>query len=153
MKILLATDGSDFSLAAARKCCEVIAFDEDTVVKVFNVIETVTPAEPFGMTGEYYAIVQKAIRGVAEEIVETTRQVMFQTLGSDEANIETKTVMGFPKKTIIEEAEDWKADLIVVGSHGRGFWGRVFLGSVSDAVVRHAPCSVFVARMEEIETD
>lgn len=153
MKILVATDGSDFSLAAAQKCCGMIAFKEDTVVRVFNVIETVTPAEPFGMTGEYYAIVQKAVRGVAAEIVETTRQVMYQEFGEREVDIETKTVMGFPKKTIVEEAEDWEADLVVVGSHGRGFWGRVFLGSVSDAVVRHAPCSVLVVRREEIETD
>lgn len=153
MKILVATDGSDFSLAAARKCCDMIALEKDTSVKVFNVIETLTPAEPFGMTGEYYAVVQKAVRGVAAEIVETTRQVMYQTLGDTEADIETKTVMGFPKKTIVEEAEDWEADLIVVGSHGRGFWGRVFLGSVSDAVVRHAPCSVLVVRKDEIQAE
>ena len=45
----------------------------------------------------------------------------------------------------INETARGKADLIVVGSHGRGFWGRL-LGSVSNGVVHHAPCSVLVVR-------
>jgi len=54
--------------------------------------------------------------------------------------------MGAPSRMIIESATNWGADLIVVGSHGRGFWGRVMLGSVSDAILHHAPCSVLVVR-------
>ena len=52
------------------------------------------------------------------------------------------------KEQIIELAREWGADLIVVGSHGRGFWGRL-LGSVSTGVVHHAPCSVLVVRKRE----
>ncbi len=52
--------------------------------------------------------------------------------------------MGDPGQAIVEIAEDWHSDLIVVGSHDRGFWSRALLGSVSDAVVHHAPCSVLV---------
>ena len=46
----------------------------------------------------------------------------------------------------IEEAQNWGADLIIVGSHGYGFWSRALLGSVSNAVINHAPCSVLVVR-------
>ena len=54
--------------------------------------------------------------------------------------------MGATNRVIIETAKDWNADLIVVGSHGRGFWGRTMIGSVSDSVIHHAPCSVLVVR-------
>jgi nucleotide-binding universal stress UspA family protein len=50
-------------------------------------------------------------------------------------------------KEIIDKAERWRADLIVVGSHGYGFWGRL-LGSVSNYVVHNAPCSVLVVRKD-----
>ncbi|MCB1025610.1 MAG: universal stress protein [Acidobacteria bacterium] len=50
---------------------------------------------------------------------------------------------------IVEKAKRWNADLIIVGSHGRGFWGRVMLGSISDSLVHHAPCSVLVVRKPE----
>jgi nucleotide-binding universal stress UspA family protein len=47
---------------------------------------------------------------------------------------------------ILDEAERWGADLIVVGSHGYRAWERFLLGSVSQAVVSHAKCSVEVVR-------
>jgi nucleotide-binding universal stress UspA family protein len=56
---------------------------------------------------------------------------------------------GLAKQVIVEEAEKWGADLIVVGSHGQGLWSRALLGSVSNSVVHHAPCSVFVGRTPE----
>ena len=59
--------------------------------------------------------------------------------------VNTEVLRGPPDQQIIEKAKEWKADLIVVGSHGRGFWGRL-LGSVSNGVVHHAPCSVLVVR-------
>jgi nucleotide-binding universal stress UspA family protein len=53
---------------------------------------------------------------------------------------------GDPGETIVEAARAESADLIVVGTHGRGPVGRLFLGSVSDHVVRHARCPVTVVR-------
>ncbi len=51
-----------------------------------------------------------------------------------------------PAWGIIKRADEWKADLVVVGSHGRTALGRFFLGSVSQTVLTHARCSVRVAR-------
>jgi nucleotide-binding universal stress UspA family protein len=62
------------------------------------------------------------------------------------AGIETEVLGGAPQRAIVERARDWGADLIVVGSHGYGFWSRALLGSISNAVVNHAPCSVLVVR-------
>jgi len=46
----------------------------------------------------------------------------------------------------VKTAHEWPADLIVTGSHGRHGLGRVLLGSVAEAAIRHAPCSVLVVR-------
>ena len=53
---------------------------------------------------------------------------------------------GDPAESIVEAATAEGADVIVVGSHGRAALGRALIGSVSDQVVRHAPCPVMVVR-------
>lgn len=65
-----------------------------------------------------------------------------------ERGITTKLVegRGDPAATLVDEATAVNADLIVVGTHGRGFAGRAVLGSVSTSVVQHAPCDVLVVR-------
>lgn len=60
---------------------------------------------------------------------------------------------GEPGESIVSAAESEAADLIVVGTHGRGTIGRLFLGSVSAHVVRHAPCPVLVARPDAVARD
>jgi nucleotide-binding universal stress UspA family protein len=59
---------------------------------------------------------------------------------------ETFSPEGHPGEEIVAAAKTWGADLIVIGSHGRGGIGRVLLGSVAEAVTRHAPCPVLVVR-------
>ena len=54
--------------------------------------------------------------------------------------------VGHPAEQIIRHAEEWQADLIVVGHRGRGFLERWLLGSVAKRVLSYAPCSVCVAR-------
>jgi len=55
---------------------------------------------------------------------------------------------GKPVSKMIEVAKNWSADLIVMGSHGRGKIHGLFLGSVSQEVLHHAPCPVLVIRAE-----
>jgi len=56
---------------------------------------------------------------------------------------------GVPAEEIVKAAEEWSADLVVIGSHGRGALGRVLLGSVAESVMRHAPCPVLVVRAKK----
>lgn len=148
MKILLATDGSEFSLAAAKACCRMINFSKPAMIKIINVIDVIPPPmRPFSK--DNYVAEEKASKRAAEIIVEETHLIMREFLENTNADIETKTIRGDAKNVITKEAEDWGADLIVVGSHGFGFWSRALLGSVSDAVVRYSKCSVLVVRRDE----
>ena len=57
--------------------------------------------------------------------------------------------VGKPASEIVKAAREWPADLIVVGSHGRGRVERLLLGSVAEAVTRHAACPVLIVRAEK----
>jgi len=59
--------------------------------------------------------------------------------------------IGSPGSEIIAKADEWRPDLIVVGSHGRTALGRLFFGSVSQKVVNEARCSVRIARGQTVE--
>jgi nucleotide-binding universal stress UspA family protein len=54
---------------------------------------------------------------------------------------------GDPRAVIVDHAARWNADLIVLGSHGFKGLDRLLIGSVSEAVLRHAPCSVEIVRI------
>jgi nucleotide-binding universal stress UspA family protein len=60
--------------------------------------------------------------------------------------VETHVEIGEPAQALLNVAKQCQADLIVVGSHGRSGIGRLLLGSVSESVLRHAPCSVLVVK-------
>lgn len=65
-----------------------------------------------------------------------------QALGDDRDGVEARAVLDLPARALMEAAED--ADLLVVGSRGRGGFKGLVLGSVSSQVVTHAPCPVVV---------
>lgn len=145
MKILLTTDGSEFSKKAVKEVCLYFSGKKHSF-KVVSVFEAFAPmaAEPFAVSAEYYQELEKAAKDQAESFVAETRQELLKTF--PDADITSEVVMGSPNRVIIDAANEWKAELVVLGSHGRGFWGRVMLGSVSDAVLHQAPCSVLVVR-------
>ena len=147
MRIIVATDGSEFSRDAAEKVCQFICDPNSTVVKVVSAYEDAYPiaAEPFAVSAEFYQQIIDASENQAVLFADKTAELIHKRFRDTNIKVSTEVLKGSPEQQIIEEARHWKADLIVVGSHGRGFWGRM-LGSVSDAVVHHAPCSVLVVR-------
>ncbi len=152
MRILIATDGSDFSSAAVKKACEFVNPANDTV-RVISVLEDVPPIvlDPMVKSSEYYQTIEDNLREMASQHVTAATLLIQKHFEGKSVDVSGETLHGFADERIIEEARSWKADLIVVGSHGRGFWGRL-LGSVSTGVVHHAPCSVLVVRKHEEET-
>lgn len=150
MKILIATDGSDFSRIAVEKCCKMLAISKNTQIKIVSFYEQMAPmaTEPFAISAQYYQEMMDLARKQCESFVANSAEQIKKSLPDSKINIETEVRLGTPARVIVDEAKDWNADLIVVGSHGRGFWGRLTLGSVSSAVVHHAPCSVLIARQD-----
>ena len=145
MKILIATDGSQFSQAAVEKVCDLFANPNETEIKLVSVFRAPTIAtEPLMTTPDYLRMVSEGIEALATKHVKDARHTIESRLPS--VALEEEVVMGIPGQTIVEIAEEWGPDLVVVLSHGRGFWSRALLGSVSSAVVHHAPCSVLVVR-------
>lgn len=151
MKVLIATDASEFSNAAMDKCLALLK-TENISIKVISVVEPpLTTAEPFAGSVDFYRETEKAVRGQAETAVRLAEKRLRERFGAalSENALSSQILIGSPARRIVEEAQKWEADLIVIGSHGYGFWERMMLGSVSQSVVQHAPCSVLVVRKNE----
>ncbi len=141
MKILLATDGSKFSDAAALSVARQFR-PQDTEVRVLNVVEPISETAPPQMSPRYYPELQDQVTEAKEMTARTA-----QMLADAGFKVSTSVATGDAKTVILEEAADWKADLIVVGSHGRTGLERFLLGSVSEAIARHTSCSVEIVRL------
>lgn len=148
MRILLASDGSEHSDAAARTLLE-RPWPDGSVVKVLSVAQTpVVPVNPVsalpdaGVVPPDFAVLSKTLLDEANAMVSRTLDLLRQGPLECTAQVE----LGDARTEIVRVAEDWPADLVVVGSHGRTGISRWLLGSVAEYVVRHAPCSVEVAR-------
>lgn len=146
MKILLAVDGSPCSDVAVEEIGR-RPWPAGSSVKVLNAFELPLPATPEGwaLPPGYFDELDQALRKQAQSIIdgalEKLRTKMDQTI-----TLEGEFLPGPPRAVILDEAESWGADLIVVGSHGYVRWERFLLGSVSQSVVSHAKCSVEIVR-------
>ena len=151
MKILIATDGSEFSRAAIEQACRLANEHQQAEIKVISVYELHHPigTEPFAVSAEYLAEMNDLGKQRAENWAREAADLIGNSCNASTITVSSVVKQGTPAMCIVDTAASWDADLIVMGSHGRGFWGRMTLGSVSDAVVHHAPCSVLIAKVEK----
>lgn len=148
MRILIATDGSEFSDAAIEKICQMFKNPENQELKIVSAYEPpiMVAAAPYASPAGYNSGLEKEMRGFATQAIEQAESQVRKRFPDLKVDLTTQILCGSPEQTIVEEAEKWGADLIVVGSHGYGFWERMLLGSVSNGIVNHAHCSVMVVR-------
>lgn len=146
MRILIGVDGSPYSDAALDQVSKQTwpGGSEILVVHAFQLPLGAMP-EVWGLPLDYFDRLDSVCRRQADETIKAAVAKLSGLAGIDK--ISSKSVLGAPKSAILDEAEAWKPDLIVVGSHGYPTWERLLLGSVSQAVVAHAKCSVEVVRM------
>lgn len=150
MRILVAIDGSENSEAAVDEIVQG-HFPADSEVRVISVVEPAySPvADPAGGVNiDFFYEIESASREGARATVEKASAKLRQ-MRSAANSVTTAVLSGSPKRAILEEAEAFDADLIVVGSHGHGMLERFLLGSVSQAVALHAKCSVEIVRSKK----
>ena len=147
MKVLLAIDGSGFSDAAVEECCDLLSTRRDAEIHVLTVIEpSIITADPLGVFPSYVGEVDEVFRHTAEKVASAANARILERLPSIAGGLTSRIAVGNPKEIILDEAQHCGADIVVVGSRGSGFLGGAPLGSVSNAVLHHSPCSVLVVR-------
>lgn len=146
MKILLAIDGSPCSLHAIDEVSR-RPWPQGSEIKVLTAYEVPVPATPEGwvLPVDHFDELDRVIRKQAHEIVQGALRTLRSKLPQS-ITVEGFVIPGSPRAVILDEAKSWDADLIVLGSHGYRAWERFLMGSVSQAVVSHAKCSVEVVR-------
>lgn len=148
MHALIATDGSEVSLDAARRAVALLSPTEVTLLTVADTSIAVDSGAG-GFEGNLLSPVEseRARQAILEEGKDEVDQTV-AVLGLDQSIVTRKVVEGSAGPMICRAAEEVGADVVVVGSHGRGFFKRVVIGSVSEYVVRHSAVPVLVARHE-----
>jgi nucleotide-binding universal stress UspA family protein len=144
MKILLAIDGSKYSEAAVETVIKE-AQSRDTEIHVLHVVEPPSLLVTREMGG--YDPSLEAAWDAETKRAEVFVAKVAKELHSKGMKVITTVAQGDPKSMILDAASKWDADLIVMGSHGRKGLQHFLLGSVSEAVARHAACSVEIVRI------
>jgi nucleotide-binding universal stress UspA family protein len=149
MKILLAVDGSAYSDAAVEEVPG-RQWPPNSEIKDITAAEIPVPVgmEPWAASPEYFEALEKSVRSAANAVIDSAL-LKLKTIADKTLKISSEIIQGSPRQVIVDEAESWGADLILMGSRGLGAWNRLLLGSVSSAVVHHAKCSVEVVRMPQ----
>jgi nucleotide-binding universal stress UspA family protein len=134
VKILLAMDHSRFSEAGSQAIAMQLR-PQGTEVLVVHVIE------PSGFLEQDASLRERTTQ--AQGFLTRAVQVL-HSAGFD--RVTARVVEAEPRTGILETAAQWRADLIVLGSHGRRGLEKLMLGSVAESVARHATCSVLIIR-------
>lgn len=148
MKIVLATDGSEYSERAARFIAE-RPWPAGTEVLVLSVVElTLPPGRAYfevpALDADFLENARAEAMKRAQGAIMQAREILSTTpLRATEL---TSVLAEAPRTIILNEANEWGADLIVLGSHGRRGIEHFLVGSVSEYVATHAACSVGIVR-------
>lgn len=140
-KILIAVDSEPVAAHAANVGVE-LARALGAEMALVTVVDSALgyPADTGVSPDELLSLAKQDAKGLLDNF----RQRLPQHAGAMEF-----ILTGNPATEIVKAAKEWPADVIGIGSHGRGGVPRVLLGSVAEGVMRHAPCPVLVIRAKE----
>jgi nucleotide-binding universal stress UspA family protein len=154
-KVLLATDGSECSEQAARSLAE-RPWPAGTEIRVLSAVELILSASralfqpPFIDSAVIESAQAQAMKR-AQDAITRAREILSSSVTTSQLNVSeaVSVLLDSPQTIVLNEAAEWGADLIVLGSHGHRGVDRFLLGSVSESVAMHAGCSVEVIRKTE----
>lgn len=136
--IVCATDGTDYARAAGEEAAALAQAYGARLTGIY-----VIDRHAATHLGIYYSRAIQEMTKEGERALEELRRI---AEAAGDIPFQPFLIEGNPKTDIVETAHEQNADLIVVGSHGATGITRLLLGSVAEAVVRHARCSVLVVR-------
>ena len=145
MKILLAIDGSTHSAAALEEVAS-RQWPPGSEVEILTVVHSTTPLllDPAFVMAAAYVETTQELRRLAPELLAAAAARLSRD--HPDVRVTTKALEGSPRDLIVQEAADWGADLIVLGSHGHGPLRQALLGSVATGVAADATCAVEIIR-------
>jgi nucleotide-binding universal stress UspA family protein len=137
--ILVPIDFGDVSERALTRALD-LACDLDAKVTIVHVMQT--PPNYYAIYAEGLAWPVDELEGAAKKALDDALVVAKKRYPALSSRVEAVLLMGAPRVQIVEAAAERKADLIVIGTHGRRGLVRAFLGSVAESVVRTSPIPV-----------
>jgi len=145
MKVLLAIDGSAHSVAALEEVAS-REWPSGSEVEVLTIVHSTTPLllDPAFVMAAAYVETTHELWRLAPELLAAAAARLKRA--HPLLAITTKALEGTPRELIVQEAADWGADLIVLGSHGHGPLRQALLGSVAMGVAADAGCAVEIIR-------
>ncbi len=143
MHVLIATDGSPSSIDAARRAGSLLGSAEH--VTLLTVLTDVPGDDAGGFEGSVFTPGEQD-KLWKEELAEAGEELERTAAALTSLQIDKRVEVGDIGGTVCRIASELHVDVIVVGSHGRSAIARILLGSVSEQIVRHAPCPVLVVR-------
>jgi nucleotide-binding universal stress UspA family protein len=145
MKILIAFDGSPSAEAAVD---EVAArpWPKGTEVRLVTVLERPIPALPPNGIEIYAPLMEKMRASLREDAYQRIQRAMKKLAARREVTASYEMRDGGVKEALLDAIREWGADLVMVGSRGMSGIARLLLGSVSQALATHAPCSVEIVK-------
>jgi nucleotide-binding universal stress UspA family protein len=143
-KVLIATDGSEIAVAAAARAGQVIGLPDS--VTVLSVVTDIPGDEAGGIEGptESPEEAERIIEGEERDASDAIDAIVAALPEAWRAKVTRRVEAGDAGPMIVWVAEHEHSDVVVVGSHGHGVLKRLVMGSVSQHVVNHAPCPVFL---------
>lgn len=147
-RILVSIDGSSTSERGLDEAVK-LAQGKDTTLRLVHVVDPIPFTVGYealgGNTGREIASIESA----AQQMLDAARQ---RAMAAGAKNVETSLVERTTARIserIVEQAKDWDAELIVIGTHGRRGVGRMLLGSDAEQTVRISPVPVLLVRAPE----
>ena len=147
MRILLAVDGSACSEAAVQTVAD--GFNPvGTHVRIIHAVEWLKELPLSFEFGQGPTYAHDIMESRTRSFEHATSLVMRIQNALKDRGFDSSVLLPDedPRHAIVRAAEEWPADLIVLGSHGRRGLDRLLIGSVADAVLRHSRCSVYIVR-------
>lgn len=138
-KILIAVDLSDLAIVALNQASELaVAFGSEA-----RIIHVIAPSPTYIGNEIGPAVVPEDI-DENQESIQSDLASMIDYLKQKNIHADSIVCKGPVVDTIIEQAQEFQADMIVMGAHNHGFLYRAFLGSICSGVVKHSPCPVLI---------